>query len=101
MSLGTGARIDVADRADVRSRLLGELAAAPARKGYGIAYDLLGNRAEHSRTLAIWNIEGVDNQSVTKGRNQNLFIAEHVADLIHSHLASPAPSPGINAAAKT
>jgi len=26
--------------------LLGELAAAPARKGYGIAYDLLGNRAE-------------------------------------------------------
>jgi RNA polymerase sigma-70 factor, ECF subfamily len=25
---------------------LGELAAAPARKGYGIAYDLLGNRAE-------------------------------------------------------
>lgn len=33
-------------RADARSRLLGELAAAPARKGYGIAYDLLGNRAE-------------------------------------------------------
>lgn len=46
MSLGTEARIDVADRADARSRLLGELAAAPARKGYGIAYDLLGNRAE-------------------------------------------------------
>lgn len=46
MQLGTGARIDVADRADARSRLLGELAAAPARKGYGIAYDLLGNRAE-------------------------------------------------------
>ena len=36
----------MADRADARSRLLGELAAAPARKGYGIAYDLLGNRAE-------------------------------------------------------
>jgi RNA polymerase sigma-70 factor (ECF subfamily) len=33
-------------RADARGRLLGELAAAPARKGYGIAYDLLGNRAE-------------------------------------------------------
>lgn len=32
--------------ADARSRLLGELAAIPARKGYGIAYDLLGNRAE-------------------------------------------------------
>lgn len=32
--------------ADSRSRLLAELAAAPARKGYGIAYDLLGNRAE-------------------------------------------------------
>jgi RNA polymerase sigma-70 factor (ECF subfamily) len=26
--------------------LLAELAAAPAKKGYGIAYDLLGNRAE-------------------------------------------------------
>jgi RNA polymerase sigma-70 factor (ECF subfamily) len=36
----------VATRADARSRLLAELAAAPARKGYGIAYDLLGNRAE-------------------------------------------------------
>lgn len=33
-------------RADATTRLLGELAAAPARKGYGIAYDLLGNRAE-------------------------------------------------------
>ena len=33
-------------RADARSRLISELAAAPARKGYGIAYDLLGNRAE-------------------------------------------------------
>ena len=32
--------------ADARSRLLAELAADPARKGYGIAYDLLGNRAE-------------------------------------------------------
>ncbi len=40
----TGARSSV--RADARSRLLAELAAAPARKGYGIAYDLLGNRAE-------------------------------------------------------
>jgi RNA polymerase sigma-70 factor (ECF subfamily) len=40
----TGAR--VATRADGRSRLLAELAAQPARKGYGIAYDLLGNRAE-------------------------------------------------------
>src|SRR2546421_12463120 len=46
MSLTTGARIDVASRADARSRLLSELAAGPARKGYGIAYDLLGNRAE-------------------------------------------------------
>jgi len=36
----------VASRADARSRLIGELAAAPSRKGYGIAYDLLGNRAE-------------------------------------------------------
>jgi RNA polymerase sigma-70 factor (ECF subfamily) len=36
----------VATRADARSRLLAELATGPARKGYGIAYDLLGNRAE-------------------------------------------------------
>lgn len=36
----------MATRSDARSRLLAELAAAPARKGYGIAYDLLGNRAE-------------------------------------------------------
>jgi len=46
MSLTTGARLDVASRADARSRLLAELAASPARKAYGIAYDLLGNRAE-------------------------------------------------------
>jgi len=36
----------VASRIDARSRLLAELAAGPARKGYAIAYDLLGNRAE-------------------------------------------------------
>jgi len=36
----------MASRADARGRLLAELAATPARKGYGIAYDLLGNRAE-------------------------------------------------------
>jgi RNA polymerase sigma-70 factor, ECF subfamily len=36
----------VASRTDARSRLLAELAGSPARKGYGIAYDLLGNRAE-------------------------------------------------------
>jgi len=36
----------VASRNDARSRLLSELAGQPARKGYGIAYDLLGNRAE-------------------------------------------------------
>jgi len=29
-----------------RTRLLAELAASPARRAYGIAYDLLGNRAE-------------------------------------------------------
>jgi RNA polymerase sigma-70 factor (ECF subfamily) len=46
MLLTTGAGIDVASRADARSRLLAELAGTPARKGYGIAYDLLGNRAE-------------------------------------------------------
>ena len=31
---------------EMRARLLADLAAAPARKAYGIAYDLLGNRAE-------------------------------------------------------
>jgi len=46
MSLSTGARVDVASRADARSRLLAELAAQPARKAYGIAFDLLRNRAE-------------------------------------------------------
>lgn len=46
MSITTGARPDVASRTCARSRLLAELAASPARKGYGIAYDLLGNRAE-------------------------------------------------------
>ncbi len=46
MSLSSGARLDVATRTDSRSRLLAELAATPARKGYAIAYDLLRNRAE-------------------------------------------------------
>ena len=32
--------------ADSRGRLLGELASGPAKRAYGIAYDLLGNRAE-------------------------------------------------------
>jgi DNA-directed RNA polymerase specialized sigma24 family protein len=36
----------VASRTDAKSRLLAELAGNPARKGYGIAYDLLRNRAE-------------------------------------------------------
>jgi len=36
----------VASRTDARSRLLEELATGPARKGYAVAYDLLGNRAE-------------------------------------------------------
>ena len=36
----------MASRSDARSRLLSELAGAPARKGYSIAYDLLRNRAE-------------------------------------------------------
>lgn len=31
---------------DARSQMLAELASGPARRGYGIAYDLLGNRAE-------------------------------------------------------
>jgi RNA polymerase sigma-70 factor (ECF subfamily) len=36
----------VASRTDARARLLSELATGPARKGYAVAYDLLGNRAE-------------------------------------------------------
>ena len=46
----TSARMPTSETAtvvsDARGRLLAELAAGPARRGYGIAYDLLGNRAE-------------------------------------------------------
>ncbi len=45
MSL-TGATVDVSSRSDARARLLESLATGPARKGYAVAYDLLGNRAE-------------------------------------------------------
>jgi RNA polymerase sigma-70 factor (ECF subfamily) len=38
--------IDLVTAADARSRLLAELAGSPARRGFAIAYDLLGNRAE-------------------------------------------------------
>lgn len=37
--------------ADARSRLLAELAAGPARRGYAVAYDLLGNRAESEEAV--------------------------------------------------
>lgn len=43
--MATGATLTVTVT-DARSRLLAELADGPARRGYGIAYDLLGNRAE-------------------------------------------------------
>jgi len=43
--LTSGASLTVVT-ADARGRMLSELAAGPARKGYAIAYDLLGNRAE-------------------------------------------------------
>lgn len=46
MTITTGTTDAPSVQADARSRLLAELAAGPARKGYGIAYDLLGNRAE-------------------------------------------------------
>ncbi len=36
---------------DARSRLLAELAQGPARRGYAIAYDLLGNRAEAEESV--------------------------------------------------
>lgn len=45
MSL-TESRPQVRSGDTARTRLLAELAGTPARKGYGIAYDLLGNRAE-------------------------------------------------------
>ena len=50
----TGVRLTVetADD-DARGRLLSELAAGPARKGYAIAYDLLGNRAEPARSSPV------------------------------------------------
>jgi RNA polymerase sigma-70 factor, ECF subfamily len=40
------AGLDLVTAADARSRLLAELAGSPARRGFAIAYDLLGNRAE-------------------------------------------------------
>jgi RNA polymerase sigma-70 factor (ECF subfamily) len=40
------AGLDLVTSADVRSRLLAELASSSARRGFAIAYDLLGNRAE-------------------------------------------------------
>lgn len=46
----TGASLTVV-ASDARSRLLSELAAGPARKGYAIAYDLLGNRAEAEESV--------------------------------------------------
>lgn len=36
----------MASRTDARARLLSDLATGPAKKGYAVAYDLLGNRAE-------------------------------------------------------
>jgi RNA polymerase sigma-70 factor (ECF subfamily) len=44
--LTTGIRVNVVPSVDARGRLLAELAAGPARRGYAIAYDLLGARAE-------------------------------------------------------
>ncbi|HEY0255733.1 MAG TPA: sigma-70 family RNA polymerase sigma factor [Kofleriaceae bacterium] len=38
--------LEMSSRADARARLLSDLATGPARKGYAVAYDLLGNRAE-------------------------------------------------------
>jgi RNA polymerase sigma-70 factor, ECF subfamily len=45
MTLSREASLTMAG-ADARGRLLSELAAGPARKGYAIAYDMLGTRAE-------------------------------------------------------
>lgn len=46
ISLTTELTVAETRGADARSRLLAELAAGPARRGYAVAYDLLGNRAE-------------------------------------------------------
>src|SRR5688572_33154381 len=46
IALTSGIQVNVVSTADARSRLLAELAAGPARRGYAIAYDLLGARAE-------------------------------------------------------
>ena len=45
-AFGTGVAVTMTTTEDARGRLLAELAAGPARKGYAIAYDLLRNRAE-------------------------------------------------------
>jgi RNA polymerase sigma-70 factor, ECF subfamily len=49
--LTTGVRVNTVSAADARSRLLAELAHGPARRGYAIAYDLLGNRAEAEESV--------------------------------------------------
>jgi RNA polymerase sigma-70 factor (ECF subfamily) len=43
--------VNTVSAADARSRLLAELAHGPARRGYAIAYDLLGNRAEAEESV--------------------------------------------------
>jgi RNA polymerase sigma factor (sigma-70 family) len=42
----SGIRVNAVSAPDARGRLLAELATGPARRGYAIAYDLLGARAE-------------------------------------------------------
>jgi RNA polymerase sigma-70 factor (ECF subfamily) len=49
--LTTEVRVNTVSAADARSRLLAELAQGPARRGYTIAYDLLGNRAEAEESV--------------------------------------------------
>ena len=92
MSLTSGARLDVASRADARARLLAELAADPARKGYGIAYDLLGNRAEAEEAVqdalarACESIGDLRDPAAAPG-----VVPAHRDDDVSAHVA-PAPA---------
>ncbi|MCA9674115.1 MAG: sigma-70 family RNA polymerase sigma factor [Myxococcales bacterium] len=69
----TTTELTVARGADARSRLLGELAAGPARRGYAVAYDLLGNRAEAEEAVQ---------EALTRA-------CENIGDL-RDHAAAPA-----------
>src|SRR5678815_4277041 len=96
----TGARLDVGQRADARSRLLSDLAAAPARKGYGIAYDLLGNRAEAEEAVQEARARvRVDRGPPRSGRRAGLVPAHRDDDVLADAAPAPVAAPAVRLAA--